>query len=165
MIIFGSGGHTTEMLMMLGKSNIFSKYEHVHFVIGHSDTWSLNKINDFYLTNLGIKLDTVKNLSIIRVYRAREVKQSYLTSVFTTLYAMLHSFIILLRLSVFSHLDLVLTNGPGTAIPICWIYWFISKVLLFNIKAKIMFVESFCRVEDLSLTAKLLRPILNKFIV
>ena len=45
------------MLMMLGKTNIFEKYEHVHFVIGHSDTWSLNKITDFY-SNIGIKLDS-----------------------------------------------------------------------------------------------------------
>ena len=41
MVIFGSGGHTTEMLLMLQNSNIFEKYGHVHFVFGHSDSWSL----------------------------------------------------------------------------------------------------------------------------
>ena len=30
-----------------------------------------------------------------------------------------------------------------------------------NIKAKILFIESFCRVKDLSLTGKLLKPILK----
>ena len=99
------------------------------------------------------------------MFRAREVKQSYFTSVFTTLFAMAHSFFILLKLSVISQIDLVMTNGPGTAVPICYIYWIISKVLLFNYKAKIIFVESFCRVYDYSLTGKLLSPILSKFVV
>ena len=46
MIVFGSGGHTTEMLLMLTKNNSFNftKYKQVQFVIGHSDTWSLKKI-------------------------------------------------------------------------------------------------------------------------
>mmetsp|Transcript_5496 Transcript_5496/g.9327 ORF Transcript_5496/g.9327 Transcript_5496/m.9327 type:complete len:117 (+) Transcript_5496:16-366(+) len=56
MVIFGSGGHTTEMLLMLKGDNIFEKYEHVHFVVGHSDTWSLKKITDFYDSCEGIDL-------------------------------------------------------------------------------------------------------------
>ena len=48
MIVFGSGGHTTEMLMMLGKTDIFEKYQHVHFVVGHSDKLSIDKIKDYY---------------------------------------------------------------------------------------------------------------------
>lgn len=39
MIVFGSGGHTTEMLLMIKDIN-FSLYKKVTFVIGHSDTWS-----------------------------------------------------------------------------------------------------------------------------
>ena len=50
MVVFGSGGHTSEMLMMLDSSanNIFQKYAHVYFVIGHSDTWSYTKIKDYF---------------------------------------------------------------------------------------------------------------------
>ena len=66
---------------------------------------------------------------------------------------------------MFTKIDLVMTNGPGTALPISYIYWIVSKLLLFNIKAKIIFVESFCRVTELSLTGKLIRPIVNKFVV
>ena len=53
MIVFGSGGHTSEMLMMLKpdtkrkQTSIFERYGKVYFVIGHSDTWSLRKIKDF----------------------------------------------------------------------------------------------------------------------
>jgi hypothetical protein len=52
MIVFGSGGHTTEMLLMLTKKGThefdFTKYKEVHFVIGHSDTWSITKIKDYF---------------------------------------------------------------------------------------------------------------------
>ena len=60
---------------------------------------------------------------------------------------------------------MVITNGPGTAIPICWSFWIFQRVLMFNSKAKILFIESFCRVEELSLTGKLLRPIADKMLV
>lgn len=46
LVVFGSGGHTTEMLLMLQTIDT-SKYGVVHFVLGHSDTWSLTKINNF----------------------------------------------------------------------------------------------------------------------
>ena len=36
MVVFGSGGHTTEMLMMLEKLDV-TKYGRVVFVLGHSD--------------------------------------------------------------------------------------------------------------------------------
>ena len=164
MIIFGSGGHTTEMLLILGKTNIFEKYNEIHFIVGHSDTWSLRKVKDYYST-LKIDVEKQQNLQIHKLFRAREVKQSFFTSIFTTIFALVHSFFIISRVMIFSKIDLVLTNGPGTAVPLCYIYWFISKVLLFNLKAKIIFIESFCRVNSLSLTAKLLRPILSKFVV
>ena len=52
MVIFGSGGHTTEMLMMIASSkdqSIFDKYNHTYFVIGASDSWSYTKIKDFFM--------------------------------------------------------------------------------------------------------------------
>ena len=132
-IVFGSGGHTTEMLMMIGKGNIFERYGHIYFVIGQSDKWSENKIRDFFQTQCNTNLNTIKNLTFIRVFRAREVKQSYITSVFTTIFAIVHSFFILAKLNIFSQVDLVLTNGPGTAIPICYSNFVLSKLLLFNL--------------------------------
>ena len=69
MIVFGSGGHTTEMLMMFEKFDV-NRYGRVVFVLGHSDKWSLTKIKDFYASRK-INLDRVV---IKRVFRAREVK-------------------------------------------------------------------------------------------
>lgn len=95
MLVFGSGGHTTELLLMLTKTNQFefSKYRQVQFVIGHSDTWSLTKIRDFLSRGKpGFDLERdVPNLRIERLFRSREVKQSYLTSIGTTIVALLHS--------------------------------------------------------------------------
>ena len=82
MVVFGSGGHTTEMLLMLTKSNEFdfSKYQEVQFVIGKSDTWSLTKIKDFLSRGhptgskpFDLEKD-VSNLKIIKLFRSREVK-------------------------------------------------------------------------------------------
>ena len=57
MVIFGSGGHTTEMLLMLQNTNIFQKYKHVHFVFGHSDGWSTSKVKSHYLTTMKIDIE------------------------------------------------------------------------------------------------------------
>lgn len=50
--------------------------------------------------------------------------------------------------------DLVLTNGPGTCIPICLMAF--SMKLLALKDCKIVFIESICRVKTLSLTGKIL---------
>lgn len=46
MILLGSGGHTTEMLMMLKTLNV-KRYDQVVFVVASSDNWSLTKARDF----------------------------------------------------------------------------------------------------------------------
>lgn len=96
MVVFGSGGHTTEMLLML-KSLDFKMYRDVFFVIGHSDTWSDTKIKDFFKKNRNLNIEKdIRNLTIVRLFRSREVKQSYITSIFTTLIGILHSLVIIL---------------------------------------------------------------------
>jgi beta-1,4-N-acetylglucosaminyltransferase len=111
MIVFGSGGHTTEMLLML-KSINFNLYNRVFFVLGHSDTWSLTKIKDFYQKERQLDIEKqVPNLTIVRLFRSREVKQSYLTSVLTTLMGLAHSVLLVVK----SRPDIVnLTNSEDS---------------------------------------------------
>ena len=100
MIVFGSGGHTSEMLMMLEKLQT-EKYGRVYFVIAMSDTWSQRKINDYFLNHVEHKRDLTTdsgNIEIVKLYRSREVKQSYFTSIFTTLIGLLHSCWIILQI-------------------------------------------------------------------
>ena len=59
----------------------------------------------------------------------------------------------------------MVNNGPGTAVPLVYAHFLISKILLWRPEAKQIFVESFCRVTSLSLTGKLIKPIVDKFIV
>ena len=74
MVVFGSGGHTTEMLLMLNEID-FKAYRQVYFVIGHSDTWSLTKIKDFFLKQRGLDIEKdLPNLAVMRLFRSREVK-------------------------------------------------------------------------------------------
>ena len=84
-----------------------------------------------------------------------------MSSVGTTLWAVLHSYVLIAKVMP----DLIITNGPGTAVPICWANFVTQRILLLNMGAKQIFVESFCRIETLSLTGKLLRPIVDVFIV
>ncbi|VDK86928.1 unnamed protein product [Dibothriocephalus latus] len=82
--------------------------------------------------------------------RAREVGQSYVTSVFTTLIALLASIRVVLK-----HCPrLVLCNGPGTCIPICFVAGFVQ--LFMRKRTALVFVESICRTQTLSLSGKIL---------
>ncbi|CAI2379561.1 unnamed protein product [Moneuplotes crassus] len=57
---------------------------------------------------------------------------------------------------------MVVSNGPGTALPIIYIAFIIGK-LLWN--TKIIFIESFCRINSLSLTGRLVFKIVDRFYV
>jgi beta-1,4-N-acetylglucosaminyltransferase len=62
--------------------------------------------------------------------------------------------------------QLILANGPGTALPPCLCAFALRALLplpLFSVT--VVFVESFCRVRSLSLTGRLLYPLADKFIV
>jgi hypothetical protein len=50
------------------------------------------------------------------ICRSRQVGQSYITSFFTTIWAILFSF----KLVWSYQPDIILANGPGTCLPICF---------------------------------------------
>ena len=140
MIVVGAGGHGMEMMKLLTGLNL-EHYSPRTYIIAQNDKISRRKVEEFELP---------VEPSIWEIMRAREVGQSYVTSVLTTLGAFVHSFPILLQ----SRPDLVLCNGPGTCIPVC-----LSAYLLkfFGVKSiKIVYIESICRAEFLSLSAMIL---------
>jgi beta-1,4-N-acetylglucosaminyltransferase len=90
MITFGSGGHTSEMLMLIKGIN-FSQYSHTYFVVAHTDKLSQSKI----IAEAGhLNITLPPKPHWITLYRSREVKQSYLSSILTTLIATAHSIIV-----------------------------------------------------------------------
>lgn len=153
MIILGSGGHTAEMITICKELNK-DWYSPRTYIIANTDTTSINRLVEIETGN------HLKTCNIIQIFRSRQVRQSYLTSVFTTIYATLSCIPIVYR----CHPELILCNGPGTSIPICVIA-FLFKILFIQPHCKIVFIESFCRVRTLSLSGKILLRIADLFVV
>jgi beta-1,4-N-acetylglucosaminyltransferase len=116
------------------------------------------------------------NVEWIRIFRSREVKQSWISTVPSTLLALIQSVAVVARVQP----ELILSNGPGrvcarrsivpdmclcegTCVPLCYA-GFLLRVLGISYPA-IIFCESLCRVKTLSLSGKLLYPIADRFIV
>lgn len=155
-ICIGSGGHTTEMLMLV-KTLDFAKYSPRYYIMANTDHISSCKIHA--AEKMKSSTQDCKNYMIIEIPRSRSVKQSYYTSVFTTLYSVIYSIPLVCKIRP----HLILCNGPGTCVPICVIA-FILKVL-FICDVRIVFIESFCRTRTFSLTGKMLRYIADNVIV
>lgn len=149
LVVLGSGGHTTEMLQMIQQLNP-KVYDPLIYVIASTDDTSERRVQA-----LGGRLPS----KTYYIPRSREVGQSYLTSIASTLYAMVFSVWLVLKIRP----ALLLCNGPGTCLPVA------VATLLFRIlgvcQGNLVFVESFCRVESLSLTGRLLYPIADMFVV
>ena len=50
MIVFGSGGHTTEMLFLIKDFN-FEVFKHIYFVVAQTDKNSKSRILEFIANN------------------------------------------------------------------------------------------------------------------
>ena len=156
LVVIGSGGHTAEMVHILRSflsdekktkkrdfSNLFPKREYIFAV---SDRTSVAKIERF-------EREEVQGAGECRnhfVPRAREVGQSYFTSIFTTLLAFWHSW----RVYWKTKPDAILTNGPGTCVPVI-LACFLGKVFGYNSACKVMYVESVARTRRMSLSGRL----------
>ncbi len=92
MIIFGSGGHTSEILMIIKDFN-FNEYEKIYFLKASSDVTSQQKF-EAYLKQNDLNID-MRKVIWIDIPRSREVKQSYFTSIMTTLYSIAYCYIVL----------------------------------------------------------------------
>ncbi|KAJ8531514.1 hypothetical protein K7X08_026948 [Anisodus acutangulus] len=150
LIVLGSGGHTAEML------NLFyvlqtKRFKPRYYIAAATDNMSLQKAHVFEDSLLGKEtLEEVGGAEFLQIYRSREVGQSYITSVGTTLVAVAHALWLMIKIRP----QVILCNGPGTCIPLCAIA-FLFKVL--GIKwSSIFYVESIARVRKLSLSGLLL---------
>ena len=90
---------------------------------------------------------------VIVLPRAREVGQSYLTSVLTTLRALWAA----VAVAVSQRPDLLLVNGPGTCLPVVVATKAAALLSLGRFcRGKVCYVESIARTRSLSLTGKIL---------
>jgi beta-1,4-N-acetylglucosaminyltransferase len=157
-IVLGSGGHTAEMISFVEtlSSNQFSST--TYWGIANTDVTSIPKL----LKNESSFIkEKTKSLQVYSIPRSREVKQNWITTIFTTLYAILYSVYLIFKLQP----DIILVNGPGTCVPICLSAKLLDFITCKQIHCKIIFVESFCRVKSLSLSGRILYPFVDEFLV
>jgi len=131
LVVLGSGGHTTEMLALI-KNLDSSIYTPLIYLVASTDDTSLRRVE--------ADPEARRANVIYKLPRSREVGQSYVTSVFTTLW----SFIVALYYVAMIRPDLLLLNGPGTGLPVAIATLFYR--ILGVCQCNVVFVESFCRV-------------------
>ncbi|KAF8844350.1 oligosaccharide biosynthesis protein Alg14 like protein [Paxillus ammoniavirescens] len=175
-IFLGSGGHTSEALMLTSALD-FTRYAPRTYIISEGDTLSAKKA-----IALEIHLKAAETTSeanwpqgqqdyrILRIPRARRVHQSLLTVPPT----FMHSLLACIHLVTISPLlgrgtfgapfvDLLILNGPGTCVTLC------AAIMLNKLiglpSPKMIYVESFARVQSLSLSGRILRHVVDRFIV
>ena len=154
-IVLGSGGHTSEMIKLLSGTDL-TKFAPREYIVAHSDKMSIQKIKDFEssVSNNKTNKKQSNKFNINLLARSRSVGQSYITSILTTLIAILFAIPLMFKLKP----SLLLVNGPGTCIPVCLILrlMYFSESLKLIPQCRIVFVESVCRVKNLSLSGKIL---------
>ncbi|KAG2653167.1 UDP-N-acetylglucosamine transferase subunit ALG14 homolog isoform X2 [Panicum virgatum] len=150
LIVLGSGGHTAEMMNIvttLQKDRFTPRF----YVAALTDNMSLQKAQVYeesLIESGGNK--TVENAHFLQIYRSREVGQSYITSIATTLLATLHAMWLVIRIRP----QVIFCNGPGTCFPLC-VSAFFLKVLGMG-WSSIFYIESIARVKKLSMSGLLL---------
>ncbi|WVQ77990.1 hypothetical protein IAT38_000071 [Cryptococcus sp. DSM 104549] len=164
-IFLGSGGHTSEMKALLSTLD-FDRYQPRTYIHCHGDTLSLIAVADLELANrTHVRADMY---DLLPLPRARQVAQPPLSTLFsamkTVFVAVCHLFILpLLRHPSTPFADLLLINGPGTCVVLVLVSW-IRRILGLSY-TRIIYVESFARVRSLSLSGKLVRPFVDRFLV
>jgi len=141
LVVFGSGGHTAEMLQLLSSLSL-DRYGPFSYVISRTDSTSEKRAKSSGIVPPSSQFETIP--------RSREVGQSYFTAFFMTIWAIIVAFELMWRIRP----KLLLVNGPGTCLPLCIAAVILKLLRLLNVK--IVFVESACRVQSLSVTGKIL---------
>ncbi|KAH8287467.1 hypothetical protein KR054_007887 [Drosophila jambulina] len=160
-VVLGSGGHTAEMcrltqaLLLQQDTKQAGKYQPIRFILASSDTTSERQLRD------ALPAPVTARSEFVKVPRSRSVGQSWLSTVFTTLWALLWSCYLVWR----DQPQLILCNGPGTCVPFCYAAYVCRLLGRLPARSRIVFVESFCRVESLSLSGRLILPLADLFVV
>ncbi|CAN1186042.1 UDP-N-acetylglucosamine transferase subunit ALG14 homolog [Linum perenne] len=149
LIVLGSGGHTAEMIDLVSGMRK-DRFTPRFYIAAATDNMSLQKARVLEDSLADENQNKKVPPQFMQIYRSREVGQSYITSIGTTLIAIAHALWLMLR----TRPEVVLCNGPGTCIPLCMIA-FLFKVM--GIRwSSIFYVESIARVKKLSLSGLLL---------
>lgn len=141
--VFGSGGHTAEMISLL-RALPASRFAPRSYILADTDGTSLSRA-----TAAGISIAAP---CVFIIPRAREVGGSWAGAVV----GVLRGCAAAVRALRSAQPALLLVNGPGTCLPVVLAAHLMRVVGALRSDAQILFVESVCRVETLSLTGRIL---------
>jgi beta-1,4-N-acetylglucosaminyltransferase len=156
MVVLGSGGHTSEMIGFLAQLPT-AEWLSVRpvYIVSATDKDSAGFAERFEEPNR-------RAARIIVIPRAREVGQSYISSIGTTLKALRFSLNVVRE----EKPDVILCNGPGVCVPIVAAAYLLGVLNpLSNRKPTVAYFESFTCVDHLSLSGKILQYVVNIFTV
>ncbi|KAF2314661.1 hypothetical protein GH714_028331 [Hevea brasiliensis] len=114
LIVLGSGGHTAEMINVLSALQKDRFMPRV-YVAAATDNMSLQKARVLEDSLVDMNGGKVVSAKFMQIYRSREVGQSYITSIGTTLIAIAHALWLMIKIRP----QVILCNGPGTCVPLC----------------------------------------------
>ncbi|KAF8602144.1 oligosaccharide biosynthesis protein Alg14 like protein [Ceratobasidium sp. AG-I] len=160
-VFLGSGGHTSESLALVSSLE-FEKYSPRTYIISEGDSLSAKKAH---------ALETLKkpgntDYEILTMPRARKVHQSLLTTPFTAAFSLIWTLRTLTLQTMRtneSFADVLLINGPGTCFVLA-LGVYLNRFLGVP-SPRVVYVESFARVNSLSLSGKLVQPLADRFLV
>ncbi|ETN42326.1 uncharacterized protein HMPREF1541_01480 [Cyphellophora europaea CBS 101466] len=158
LVVLGSGGHTSEMLNILHQLPDLRQDYRRTYVISSGDAFSAAKASDFEKV---IGNGTNDNFGIVTVHRARRVHQSLATAPFSTLFCLWDCVRLLYR----EPPDIILTNGPGTGVCVVLASIILRFFFYRTNSMRTTFIESWARVKTLSLSGKILKFFVDRFIV
>lgn len=152
MFLFGSGGHSAEMLMLVENSGVVNKVDNITCIVSSDDNL------------IGTKLTKIKNSQLLKLARGRRVGQSLLTSIITIILSFFHAIFIVIN----HRPQIFLTNGPAIGLIMTLAIRCLQVITIgFCYQCRITYIESFCRTRTLSLTGKLIYQLrlANRFYV
>ncbi|EPT05039.1 hypothetical protein FOMPIDRAFT_159659 [Fomitopsis schrenkii] len=167
-VFLGSGGHTSEALTLLSALD-FNRYSPRTYIISAGDNLSTSKAIALELSKAaGSAAHSGKNrcYTIMTIPRARQVHQPLYTTPVTaiqSLLACLYHVTVLPIATRTSFADVLVLNGPGTCFVLC-LAVAINRIMGLP-SPRLVYVESFARVRSLSISGKLLRPLVDRFVV
>ncbi|CAL1706901.1 unnamed protein product [Somion occarium] len=168
-VFLGSGGHTSEALVLLSALD-FSRYSPRKYIYSQGDILSAKKAVNLEslkapeCTSHPVhSTDATTPYTLVSIPRARRVHQSLFTTPVTaarSLITCLYHVTIAPLLSGHPFADVLVVNGPGTCCMLC-LAVYVNRFFGFH-SPKMIYVESFARVKTLSLSGKLLRPFVDR---
>lgn len=153
-VVLGSGGHTSEMFLHLSQlpKESWLSVRPV-YVLSNTDKDSAGVATAFEAKNR-------RAARVVAIPRAREVGQSYATSIVSTLVAAVSCVRLVLR----ERPDALLTNGPGVCIPVVAVAIVLAALGICHFPC-ILYFESFTCVDHVSLSGKLMIWVSDVFAV